>query len=346
MNNKTRISRYQASLNNYIKKSCVYNIQNDLDKLISEILDRNSDNIVPIILLTILNSQCKKNNLSLHGYFIATSIELIVLLCKIMDNNTYFQQEYQIKHHMITNITNKIQVYINKCVAQNINYISSHIDKERLSMLCLTVNEVINENIFEIINHHDFMYDEVSYDSYINKTDLTKFTFSDKKIVKSLKKIKKIKKEYFLKYIQIKYGNLGYLILYFSWIFGLNIENINNIKNNFKTQKGNIITDKNNIILRKLGIVLGNLIKILNDFENVERDIKYSNGYCYNYVVNFGIQEAFEFFVINKTKFIEGCISNDIYTNTIKEVIDHMERKVDIFLNNVSLDLKTEYTLT
>jgi hypothetical protein len=46
----------------------------------------------------------------------------------------------------------------------------------------------------------------------------------------------------------------------------------------------------------------------------------------------------------NKTKLLEGTIEMNIYTNTIKEIIDSIEKKFDICLKNTDLELRSVYS--
>jgi hypothetical protein len=94
----------------------------------------------------------------------------------------------------------------------------------------------------------------------------------------------------------------------------------------------------------KMGTHLGILIKLANDFQNLERDIETSDGVTYNLIANYGIHECFKLFDENKLKLLEGCLTLNVYNTTIKEVIDHIEKKFDDRLKNTDLELASKYS--
>jgi 5'-3' exonuclease len=59
-----------------------------------------------------------------------------------------------------------------------------------------------------------------------------------------------------------------------------------------------------------------------------------------------GLQEAFELFMEAKTKIIESCITLDLYSNTMKEVLDLIETRIDNLIEKTRPDLKSNYTLS
>ncbi len=81
------------------------------------------------------------------------------------------------------------------------------------------------------------------------------------------------------------------------------------------------------------------IYRISKDFENLERDIRGNVGT--NYVLNYGLQEGYEEFMNNKQLFISDLLLEDIYSNTIKEIIDMIEVGVDEVIEFTSPDLKS-----
>ena len=61
-------------------------------------------------------------------------------------------------------------------------------------------------------------------------------------------------------------------------------------------------------------------------------------------MINYGIQQAYEVFMNNKNLFIEECLTLDIYTGTIKEIIYYIERKVDQMIELTKPDLNSNFT--
>lgn len=85
--------------------------------------------------------------------------------------------------------------------------------------------------------------------------------------------------------------------------------------------------DTNSInLLEKTGIYLGNIAKISNDFINFNKNINFS------YVKEFGIKDSFIKYMDNKTMLIENLMILGIFTKTIKELLDYMEKDMNIYL--------------
>lgn len=317
----SRISRYQDSMNKFIKnKSCITILEGNIRLLINNVMDK-ADNMIPIILLTVLNSQSKKNGYSQHGYYMACGIEMMMTIAKIIDNKNYYKSEFSAIS--INRIMYRLSTLVNICLTQNIEYLQNVLTKEKAIKIYYNLNKMLNNKIFDLMDE-DFM----EYSENIKKTDLLKFTFEKIKSPKTLiTHIKQVKKEQLHGYIQKKYGTVCQMALIMGWVLGSGDE-------------------KSVISLEKIGIYLGYMIKISYDFNNLERDLENAKEMSNNYVINFGIQESFELFIENKLKFVEGCMLLDIYTNTVKEILDVIESKVDTFINNTVPDLKSHYTIS
>jgi geranylgeranyl pyrophosphate synthase len=138
--------------------------------------------------------------------------------------------------------------------------------------------------------------------------------------------MKQIKRDSFDNYTTNKMGSLGEAAVCIGWIMGCgNEKKLNRIK---KTAK-----------------YFANFYKISEDMQNIERDIRNSkNGMSYNFVLNYGLQNGYEFFMDNKRKFIEDSMKLDIYTSTIKEIINFIESKVDTVIDETSPDIKSNYS--
>jgi hypothetical protein len=68
------------------------------------------------------------------------------------------------------------------------------------------------------------------------------------------------------------------------------------------------------------------------------------NNLSLNFIINDGVQESFILFMEIKTQLIEDCLSLNIYTHTLKEVLDELEKNVDKCLSSSSIDLKSTYS--
>ena len=63
-----------------------------------------------------------------------------------------------------------------------------------------------------------------------------------------------------------------------------------------------------------------------------------------NYIINYGLQSAFEMYNEYKMKLIELAISLDMYTDTLKDVISMIDDKIDAIIENSSPELKSNYS--
>jgi hypothetical protein len=154
----------------------------------------------------------------------------------------------------------------------------------------------------------------------IQKSDLLNLSTKIK-----LKDINIIKKEDFNSYLNDKYGTIGEIVFVLGWVIGGG-----EIKVDFMKE------------LQGMGNKLGILYKIAIDFENIDNDI--NKNYIYNCVLNNGIQESFTFFMDLKIEFLEALFKYNLYTHTIKEVLDLLENKIDVLLKKSNIDMKSTYS--
>ena len=96
---------------------------------------------------------------------------------------------------------------------------------------------------------------------------------------------------------------------------------------------------------KKCGRYFGLLYKISNDYVNLMDDIiKASinkNNISLNYILNNGLQKSYEDYMEYKQKFIIYCLTMDVYTGTIKEIVEIFDQNVDKGIDITSPDLKT-----
>jgi hypothetical protein len=316
----SRISRYQDSINKYMKtKSCIINLEPVMKKQMLEIIEE-SDYASSIVLLTVLSSQNRKNKTSLHGYYMGCGIELMMIMCKLIDNREYYLEKYS--QEDIQKLILKLSTLVNMCLSQNVECIQKLVSKEKTLKMFHDSLKLLTEKLFNIMNTNNIKLGET-----IKKTDLVKYTF--KTVPKSKDKIMNLKqtdKESLMQFIKDKYISVCQSALLIGYLLGSGTENIK--------------------YLERMGEYLGIMIKISNDFKNIERDLQVSKDYTYNYVLNYGLQEAFELYMDNKTKLIEGCITCNLYSNTMKEILDVIEGQIDNILGKTKADLKSQYTLS
>ena len=317
----SRISRYQDSMNNFIKKkSCLSTLEGTI-RLSFNTISEDFDNMIPIILLTVMNDRSKKHNVSLHGYFMGCGIELMMSYARITDNITYYSTKMD--KFSLSRALMKVPFLSNICLSQNIKHVQTALTKDKAINIFHKTTKILNDKLYDVNDEHI-----ITYTDKIKKTDLVKYHF--KKIANPKEKlttIKKAKRDDLMTYIDKKFGSICQIALMVGWMLGGGEE-------------------KCLSILERIGLALGQMVKLSYDFMHLERDIQYNDdGKTTNYVVNMGIQEGFELFFESKVKFLEGCMTLDVYTNTVKEVIDVLERRIEDIIGNSVADLKSQYTI-
>jgi hypothetical protein len=302
----SRISRYQESIEKFIKNKNINNyFAEEFSKEIEKKLN-NSDHLCGIILSTIFNHNTKKSNIKGHGYFLGILIDICLIILNLKNIS------YEINYNLI------IGLY--KLLNENIQILKSD-DVNKLNLISNTTYNYFNANIYNILKIEKYNMKKMT------KSDLLNLKTITPELYKKISNMNKYDKSDFLDYIKNKYGNLGKLIIILSWIMG----------------GGNI--DKKNInILESIGEKFGMMYKLCIDFENVIFDIKNSENISNNTIVNLGVQESFELFMELKSTFYEESLKLEIYTHTMKEVIDELELKVDKCIENCKIDMKSTYS--
>ena len=329
----SKLYRYKESFKKFIKKrSCLLDRENMPNLLMHTIVYNyvmKNDYIFAISLLTIMNNRNKKNNISLQGYFASAGIEFLFVMLHIMNNKSSFIKEYDIDIYNTT--INYIILCFNKSIAQNINSIKTNIRNEdikyktsdifaQMLLLCsdkLSYSNIMNEHIFE-------------YNSRGPASDILDWYLNDnEEAIKEFSKIKQINEESMDEYINKKIGSLCEMAFCLGWLMGYgdkkHIKKIKKISHNFVM-----------------------IYKISNDYVNIEKDILDNNGYTLNYVVNYGLQRSYDIYMDNKQQFMEGVMTLDLdldlYTDTIKEILNFLDKQINDVIDQTSPDLRSNYS--
>ena len=146
----SRIGRYQSSIKRFIntKSTLLKDIidRNNLDeKSINEIKNRisefsnSSDMILPILFLTIMNSQNKKNKVTIQGFYAAASIEYLLWICKYLNKPESSSLSYLLVFLLSSNIYKSIEF--------NLETLSRTIDINKFSKIQLKIKNILNEKV-------------------------------------------------------------------------------------------------------------------------------------------------------------------------------------------------------
>lgn len=307
----SRISRYQESLSKFIKNKNIESYFSDEFKetIYNKLID--SDHLGGIIVSTLFNHNSKKTNLKGHGYFLAIAVDILMI---ILESNNRLNNQ---------NLNLTIGLY--KLINDNISIINTP-KQEELNNIIIKTYEYFNQNIYDIIT-----YEKVGPVTKMQKSDLLNLKTITEPIYKKISLMNHYNKDDMILYVKKTYGKLGKMLFLISWIIGGGDSDKKTLKQ-----------------IENIGELFGCLYKICIDFDNILNDINKDankdNKETKNIIVNIGIQESFAFFMETKSKFYEESFKMDIYTHTMKEVIDELETKIDKCLDNCTIDMKSMYS--
>lgn len=321
-----RIQKYRESLHKFIRdKSClidkdINNIQ--INNLIYEHIKKD-DLIFPILLLTIMNSQNKKNHITMQGYYLATCIEFINVLFEIVENRSILINKMGID--MYNKITRKLIINSTKSLQQNMKSIKNTYKDNPQTLLNVFINSMDElDNVFNVVNSfEDFQF--ILTNNCCNDDIVNWYLKNDQEMTDKFASLKQVSSESINSYISMKIESICELSILLGWnVGGGNMKSANKLK--------------------RISKYFAMMYKISTDFNNIDNDLKNATGYTHNYVLNFGLQSSYELFLSNKEKFIEELIIEDVYTGTIKEIINSIESNIDSLIDQTSPDLKSNYS--
>lgn len=321
----SRLIRYKESLSKFI---------NDKSTILKSLPEENvvpyvaqkikeSDFLLAILFLTTMNSQNKKNKVAMQGYYIASAIEILQILLHLIEHKDEFTEKYHDKTY--NKITNYLIITSQKMVCMNLESIKRFLAPDIAGNVFLSVISYYSDVI---------SYDTILGEHEIELTDnaphqdlLRWYIKEDVDLQIHFSELKQVNRESLTKYINNKVGTLCELAVCLGWLIGCGEEkDLNKVK--------------------KVSKYFTMFYALAKDFSKIEEDIRNSqNRICLNYVVNFGLQDSYELFMYNKEKFIEETMMVDIYTNTVKEIVDQVEAKVDQIIDETEPDLKSHWSV-
>lgn len=319
----SRFSLYQNSIKKFIANQSI--ISKHMHKEFILKIIESSEYILPISLLTIMNGQQKKNNLkTVHGYEIASGVELLTIMLNIIEtkklNNTY--NNVVLNNPISDYICQDIVSLVYQTLNNNISNLSTYYTIDNVNKIHKIAMDHLHEKITKM-NSTVATLELPQNLKLLQKTDLRNFHFKNFANLETLNSVKQLPKDFLIQYISGTYGSICKLSLILGWIMG-----------------GSPVEQMAS--LDKIGNHFGMMLKLAYDFINIESDLEHMiNGISFNYVINFGIQNTFELFDESKKKFIEGLMTLDITTPTLKEFIDILQTKVDNTLDASSPDIRS-----
>jgi hypothetical protein len=310
------MNKYEDNLTKYIKiKRYIDNLSECSKNILSEQLINN--HTIAIVVLTIVNKLSIKNN-KIQGYSLASGIYLLNAIINIYDIYEYHENKYDIND--IHNLCMEITILFYNLIIENMKQLN-HLSNDKLLKIYQSAIFYINKHLYKCIR-----IDKIKSTNHMKKHEIYNYNFEDTNLLKKYKKLHYIDKDTINKYINDKYGSIASIAIILGWIIGNGDDN--------KIQ-----------MMEQMGLLFGQLVKISNDFKNIERDIKYVSTISYNIVINLGIKESFRRYVESKTQFIELCMTCDIYTKVMSEIIVSFDNIINENLDKLkTIDLDTEFT--
>jgi hypothetical protein len=253
--------------------------------------------------------------LKIHGYYLASGIDVLLIVAKVCNNRDYFDDTYGSDN--IDNMITEVISWFYQCIAQNIETLRVSKNGKinpKISLLCI---EYAIKYIPLIIKKQKYISD-----IKMKKTDILCFNLNSK-CISEYKKKKKLDRDIIINDINDRYGSVCKLAICLGWLIG----------------QGNETKIKE---LEKLGEIMGLILKLYDDFRYLERDIL--NGkISLNFIINYGIKEAYIELIEAKTNFIEKTMMLGVETKTIKEIMDMIVKDIDEIVKDISVDMETQY---
>lgn len=309
-----RILKYKDSLHRFIKdKSCLIEDSSEHNPFILRKI-KDSDLIFSVLLLTTLNSQNKKNNITMQGYYSASAVEFMNTMI------IFFENEETMNHQ----IMNLLTISSQKSLQQNLESVKDTFSGNPAQAVSIFVSVMdIYLTGIKSINESN-KYELKKNPENNSKSDILKWYLkNDEQKGKKFKLLQRITEESLYEYINKRYVTISEISFTIGFIMGggcsKQIEKLKRMAKNFAL-----------------------IYKISIDFEAMDEDMD-RKGLCKNIVLNLGLQESYERFMDYKQKFIEDAMILDIYTATMKEIIDEIEEKVDTIIDQTSPDLKSNF---
>lgn len=326
----SRLTRYRESVSKFIKdRSCLFNedLNRDVSTVIKSYVEK-SDILLPILFLTVMNSQNKKNKVTMQGYYAASAIQFLFILTLIDDAKDEIVIKYG--YDVYDMIKLHILISANKSLFQNIEILKNSVNKDQ----CVDITNSVFEIYHELVNSKTVLSSinlvrGLKFKDHTVNDEVSKWYVKDDQQLKAIvEKTPCLTRESFNDALSCKLASVVELTMCCSWLIG----------GGDRSELG---------IIRKISGYFTQMYKLYVDFINLKDDIRRSiKGYSLNYVVNYGLQDSYELFMYNKQKFIEECMIHDVFTNTVKEIVSLIETHVDEVVDETSPDLKSNFSFS
>lgn len=312
-----RYDKYKESIQKFMASTTINDLSDDsIKKLVSDYVTKDNK-MIPTLLLTILNSQNKKNNVSIQGYHLAMSIECLLLLTSLYNDKN---------SHLLSKILT-IKNFTSTLLSNNLNDIKNSYTALKVNNVYVKSYDAFNNYVKQIDKLCDFKFDVIQINIH---QDVSKWYIRDDKSNNAVKlsQLNQIKKESFEKYMESSIVIICEYAIVMGWLLG--------------NGEAKLMPK-----LKQLSRYFAYIFKISRDFANIENDINNMNNdekWSNNYVINYGLQESYNIFIKNKIKFTEESIALDLLTPTIKEILECATKNIDDIIDQTSPDIKSGFS--
>jgi hypothetical protein len=317
----SRILRYKDSVERFIKsRGCtnLFELSDDLLFIKNYLLD--SKYILPITILTILNSLNRKNEKSFQGYYIASGIEVLSLAYDINLNKEKFVKKHG--QDMTNQVTQLLPIMFLKSFNKNMDVIkmNNHLNSDQLSNIYNGILGLYSDKIYDLTLKDVKL--EVSDYPVVN--EMIK-SYLPKKLATKMDKLMAVNESDLDVFTSKKMCSLCEFVILIGWYVGCG--------------ESCYIDD-----IKKMSKHFGMMYQLAQDFINIESDLQNADKYTTNYVINIGTQHSYDKFMTHKQKFIQASLTLDTYSNTMKEIVDYIGDSVEHVIDNVSVDIRSQYS--
>lgn len=315
----SRISKYQEHIREFLKnKSFIKNTRESTRQIITEMADE-TDHFLGILCLTIINHRCKQDGIKMHGYHLASGIEALGMVVKVMGARDYYDNRFTVERvsNMIMDVTN----WFYNCLAENITTLRlSNEDKVDGK----SVTNITTKCINYAAKHISKITEQKIYDQYfkMKKSDIFCIDF-DKVSVDNYRQMRRLDLSTMVQNIHSTYGMMCRLAICLGWLIGMG-------------------DDQKLAELESLADSFGMLMKIQDDFKNHRRDMRYGSV-CANVVVTHGIKEALILYDEAHLQYLEQSSIVGVETKTCNEIVKCIVDYVTECTADMSIDIDTDY---
>jgi hypothetical protein len=314
----SRLLKYKESLNRFIKEqSCIQKLDDDIYNKIVELCE-SSDLLIPILFLTLINSQSKKHSKTIQGYHIASAIQYLIIINDLIINKSKKSYDDKTYYRLINSLTQCIF----ESIVNNIESVKHNIPANKQYDLLVNIQKLFSDkmNYTKIFNENEPKINENGTNPHV---DILKWYIKDNNELKTkYNNLVQLDNDSYNEYFTHHYNELVELAMISGWILGFGtIKCIPNIK--------------------KVAYNFSFMYMIYHDLVNMENNLINDTNYTKNYVINYGLVNSYEKFMDNKQKFIEDCMINNIYTHTVREIVEYIDMYVDKIMDTTSPDIRS-----